>query len=196
MTHTFIHTTSWSKQARVWCLSYPLHGGFGKPSPRQSGPQFTDVDASIFVEVQLIKQLTPALLSLLIWTGGSDVLAECSGKPSPLWGHSWSQLAYWEVQETTETPEPDPEHSLHLSGPQTFTGTSFSWLFIINITKLIPLVMYIYWDPRLQTSRGREESLGSLKGEEVRKKTFLPNKVRPPKSMVFSWTAGRLFNWP
>lgn len=66
-------------------LSYPLQGAFGKPSACQPRPQFTDVNVSILVEVQLIEQLSPALLPLRSWTGRPAVLAVRPREPSP-WG--------------------------------------------------------------------------------------------------------------
>ena len=72
-------------------LSYPLQGALGKPPACQPCPQFTDVDVSIFVEVQLIEQLSPALLPLLARTGRPAALAVRPREPSP-WGcHSWCQ---------------------------------------------------------------------------------------------------------
>lgn len=49
-------------------LAHPLHRAAGKPSACQSDPQLKDVNASIFVEVQLVKQLSPSCLSVLVLT--------------------------------------------------------------------------------------------------------------------------------
>lgn len=71
--------------------AYPLHGASGKPSACQSSPQFQDVDASIFVEVQLVKQLSPMFLSLRVPIVGSTVLTAGPREPGPLEPHVWSQ---------------------------------------------------------------------------------------------------------
>lgn len=79
----------------VWCMCpYPLHRATGKSSACQPCPQFKDVYASIFVEVQLVKQLSPALLSLLVWTKGFTFLAVRPREPSLFGSHNCqSELA-------------------------------------------------------------------------------------------------------
>lgn len=72
-------------------LAYLLQGASGKPSACQSCPQLKDVNASIFVEVELIKQLSPAFLPVLVRTGGFAVLAARPREPSPLGSHNWCQ---------------------------------------------------------------------------------------------------------
>ena len=70
-------------------LSYLLQGAFGKPSACEPGSQLSDVDVSIFVDVQLIKQLSPALLPVQVRTIGFTVLA---ARPrDPLGSHNWCQ---------------------------------------------------------------------------------------------------------
>lgn len=117
------------KQLNSWCvsiltntpdvcvsvlLSYRLQGAFGKPSTCQPCPQFTDVKVSIFVEVQLVKQLSPALLPVLIRTGGFSILTAHPRDPSTLGSHSWmavSQLMEHRGPHMNPQPDSQAQHS-------------------------------------------------------------------------------------
>lgn len=67
--------------------SHLLCGAFGKPLSRQSCLQLHNVDASIFVEVQLLKQLGPALLPLLLKAWRPAGLAVHQEELSPVVPH-------------------------------------------------------------------------------------------------------------
>lgn len=71
-------------------FNYLLQGALGNPFAFESGPQLSHVDAPVFVDVQLVKQLSPKFLSLRVSTSRAAVLTEGLGEPGPQEPHVWS----------------------------------------------------------------------------------------------------------
>lgn len=69
--------------------AYLLCRASANASSRQSCLQLQNVDASIFVEVQLLKQFGPALLPVLLKARRTAGLAVDLKQPSPAVAHNW-----------------------------------------------------------------------------------------------------------
>lgn len=69
---------------------YLLQGAPGNPFACQSSSQLSDVDAPVFVDVQLVKKLSPKLLSLRVSACRAALLTEGLGEPGPQEAHVWS----------------------------------------------------------------------------------------------------------